>query len=105
MPSSFLRPLTRCATRVKRTSGFSKSPYSTQRPGARAIYRSKPFLAGAALLIGVPVSFSLGKSYHNPPELPSKNKLGALYEGSLDWKGKIVPPCTMKDVEAWLVKE
>jgi pyruvate dehydrogenase phosphatase len=57
------------------------------------------------LLIGLPLGFSYGKSYSNSPELQSMKKLGDLYEGSLNWKGKVLPPCTMNDVEDWLVKE
>jgi len=105
MPSSFLRPLARCATRDHRFPGVPKLSFSTQGARSRSIYQSKSLLAGATLLIGAPLGFSYGKSYGNLPETLSKKKLGELYEGSLDWKGKALPPCTMKDVEAWLVKE
>jgi pyruvate dehydrogenase phosphatase len=105
MPSLLLRSLTRCSTKVTRAAKFNRPTYSTQRSDGRALYRSKPFLAGTTLLIGLPLGFSIGQSYSTPPELPPKNELGAIYEGSLNWKGESVTPCTMKDVETWLVKE
>jgi pyruvate dehydrogenase phosphatase len=105
MPSLFLRSFARCATRAYRFPEVPKSSFSTQSAKSGSTYRSKQFLAGATLLIGAPLGFSYGKSYSNLPETQPKKKLGDLYEGSLDWKGKFVPPCTMKDVEAWLVKE
>lgn len=83
---------------------LSRFAFSTQKHNSTFIYRAKPFLAAATLLIGVPIGFSFGKSYSSL-EVPSKNQIGDLYEGSLDWKGKFVVPCTMKDVEAWLLKE
>lgn len=57
------------------------------------------------MVLGVPIGFAFSKSDTRILESEMKNKLGALYEGSLDWKGKTVPPCTMEEVETWLVKE
>ena len=91
--------------RDHRFPGVPKLAFSTQGAPSGSIYRSKTFLAGATLLIGAPLGYSYSKSYSNLPETLSNKKLGDLYEGSLDWKGKALPPCTMKDVEAWLVKE
>jgi pyruvate dehydrogenase phosphatase len=104
MPFSFLRPLARSATRGYGIPRLSKPSFSTQRAPSGPIYWSKAFFTGATLLIGLPIGW-YAKSVTQVPESQSKKKLGDLYEGSLNWKGKFVPPCTMNDVEGWLVKE
>src|SRR5271170_1070339 len=105
MPFAFLRSIPRCTARVTRTARLSPSAFSTQRPSYEPLYQSKPFLAATIFLgVGVPIGFALGSHTH-VPESQAKTQLGDLYEGSLNWRGKTVPPFTPDDVNAWLLKE
>jgi len=81
------------------------SLFSTYKSRNANVFQSRLLLAGATLLLGVPIGYAAGKESNKTSLHPPNNSFGELYEGSFDWKGKFVRPCSKIDMEAWLVKE
>jgi len=91
---------------ILRTIRFSRS-ISLIRRSKTSRNTSVLIAATLCLSIGVwvGVSKSTTSSEVNNLRLQTKPKIGDLFQGSLDWRGKSVRPFTIQDVNSWLQKE